>query len=212
VLARIAPELGKYFLMLLAFHLLTSVFVLLLDYYQSPNIVAAYGITMQMITLILTFSSIWLTSSFPSMAAQKTNNNKAKLKGIFYSVVSRCMIVLALGMVMLLTIGNPILSLIGSKVQLLPIEILRTIVIVIAVEYFIFTLIGQLLVSQSRMKFTYYSAIGALFISLSALLLLEFGYGIAEMFEVRIIIFLVIISTPIFISVKDIFNIKKGIP
>jgi O-antigen/teichoic acid export membrane protein len=212
VLARIGPELGKYFLMLFAFHLLTSVFILMLDYYQSPNVVAAYGITMQMITLILTFSNIWLTSSFPAMAAQKRNNNKTILKSLFYSVIYRSMSVLILGMVIVLTIGNPILSLIGSQVLLLPIEILQIVIVVIAVEYFIFTLIGQLLVSQSRMKFTYYSAIGALFISLSALFLLEFGYGITEMFQARIVIFLVIIAVPIVIDVKNIFNIKKISP
>lgn len=208
--ARIAPELGKYFFMLLAFHLLTSAFILMLSHYETAEIVASYGVTMQLITLVLTFSNIWLTSSFPKMAAQKVNKNNVILKKLFLSAASRGVGVLLSGMLVVALAGNFLLNLIDSQTLLLPMDILQVVMAVIAVEYIIFTLLGQLLVSQSMMRFTYYAAIGSAIISLTALSILELGYGISVMFIGRIIIFMVIIAVPIIKDTKMLFSPKVG--
>ncbi len=209
---RIGPELGKYFFMLLAFHLLTSAFVLMLNHYEEASVVASYGITMQLLTLVLTFSSIWLTSSFPIMAAQKGNNGSAILKQQFYSVAVRGIGVLLVGMLSIAFIGNALLDVIGSRILLLPMEILQILMVVIAVEYIIFTLLGQLLVSQSLMRFTNYSVIGSIAISLVALSLLELGYGITAMFIGRIIIFMLVIAFPIIQDTRRLFSPRvKGL-
>jgi len=206
LLQRIAPETGKYFLMLLAFHLLTSAFVLLLSHYESPSIVASYGITMQLVMLVLTFSNIWLISSFPQMAAERTNTDKSELKKQIQSVGVRGLGVLLIGMFVIANFGNVLLEFIDSKVYLLEWDTLKVILIVIAVEYFFFTLLGQLLVSQSKLRFTYFSTVGSIVIVLVAFTLFENGYDISSIFIGRICIFLLFMATPIVYDVRNVFR------
>jgi len=204
--ARIGSELGKYFFMLLSFHLLTSAFVLMLSHYEKASVVASYGITMQMITLVLTFANIWLTSSFPKMAALKGSEKNHKLKELFISVALRGISVLMLGMIAIALIGGFTLNFIGSQIELLSIDILYILMFSIATEYIVFTLLGQLLISQSIMRFTYYSIVGSFIISFTAFFLLELGYGVTVIFIARIIIFMTIISIPIIKDVTHLFN------
>lgn len=206
LLQRIAPETGKYFLMLLAFHLLTSAFILLLSYYESTNIVASYGITMQLIMLVLTFSNIWLTASFPQMSAERASTDKSKLRKQVWSVGVRGLGVLLIGMIAIATFGNSLLELIESKVYLLEWDTLKVVLIVIAVEYFFFTLLGQLLVSQSKLRFTYFSTVGSVVIVIVAFFLLESGYDISSIFIGRVFIFLLFMATPIVYDVRNVFH------
>lgn len=208
LLARIFPDLGKYFFLMLSWHLLTSMFVLMLSHYKNDNLVASYGITMQLVTMVIAFSNIWLTASFPKMAAEKTSIDKRALKILFMAVFVRGGMLLLLGMLSILLLGGGLLQLIDSQVLLLPTEVLFVILIVIAVEYFLFTLFGQLLVSQSLMNFTKFSVIGSFLISLLALLLLYNGYGIVEMFIGRFLLFCIVIAYPILRDTKLLFNNK----
>lgn len=207
---RVGPEIIKNFFMLLSYHLLMSSFILLLNHFKDEKTVASYGITMQLVGLVITFSNIWLTSSFPKMAAQKGKADLRDLNALFKSVLIRSLGVLFSGFVMLALLGDFMLDLIGAEVRLLQISVLVVVLFSIAVEYSTFTMFGQLLISQSKMRFIKYSVTGTVVITLSAFLLLQFGYGITEIFMARLILFLIVISIPVFIDSFKLLNPGKN--
>jgi len=207
---RVGPEMGKFFFMLLAFQLLTSVFVIMISFYEEARIVAAYGITMQLLTMILAFSNIWLTSSYPIMAAEKGNNDPAVLKEVFFSAVIRGLMLLLAGVIILIFTGDFFLGLIGSKVFLLPMDILLVVIFVVIVEY-VSSLMAQLLASQCHLRFAYYSISGSIIIGLTGFALLEYEYGVVAMFFSRLVIYVSVIMMPIVKDCVEVLSKKEGI-
>lgn len=203
LLTRITPELGKYFFMLLAFHLLTSAFILMLSHYEDAQMVASYGITMQLITLVLTFSNIWLTSSFPKMAALKGYKSVLPLRKLFFSWAFRSVSLVLLGLLSILFIANSGLNIIDSKVSVLPDNILHIVIVSVFIEYTLSTM-AQLLISQSILGFSYYSSIGAIVIAIVSFFLFQLGYGLIEVYEFRIALYVTIIGIPIMIGFNKI--------
>ncbi len=205
VLVRMAPEFGKNISMLLAYHLLMSAFILMIDHYQDDRTLAAYGVTMQVVTMVIAFSNIWLTSSFPKMAAEKHGDSK-RLRSLFISVITRSMGMLIFGMLMLVLFGDFALGLISAEISILPRELLLIVLSAVAIEYFFITMLGQLLISQSKMRFIKFTVLGSVVICLVSLILFGSGSGVADVFLARLILFLCIVSFPILSDSLEVFR------
>jgi len=199
---KIARDAAKMLVIMLSFQMLTSGFVLVLSAHLAPDVIGSYGLTMQLVGVVMTFSMIWSQCNFFEMAAKRQNNDAQGLRKIFYSGLARAAIVSSLGVLVILFAGSILLSLIGSKTVLLQQE---TLVVVLAVVLFEFMVaqLSQMTISQGDMRVAYFSLLAALLICTAAALMLAAGYSLNEVFVVRVCLYGCVVGIPIlFISNK----------
>lgn len=81
--------------------------------------IAAYGITMQIISILMGLAGVYFLSYLPKLAQYRANNNNFAIKQLYYKSVFVQLLIYVVGGTMFLFAGNWALSLIGSQTKLL---------------------------------------------------------------------------------------------
>lgn len=199
---KIARDAVKMLVIMVSFQMLSSGFVLVLSSHLSAGLIGSYGLTMQLVGVVMTFSMIWSQSNFFEMAAMRQNSDAQGLRNIFLGGLARAATVASLGMLAIFFAGSLLLSWIGSKTILLQPVILAVVLAVVLFEFLVAQL-SQMTISQGDMRVAYFSLLAALLICTAAILMLNAGYSLAEVFAVRLCLYACIVGIPIlFISNK----------
>lgn len=94
--------------------------IFFVSYFLSLNVVASYGLTIQVVSLIAGISQLYFHTYIPLLSKKRIENNKNDLskifgEGLFIMIVSYCL----MGILVVL-LGNKILLMISSNTLLLP--------------------------------------------------------------------------------------------
>lgn len=81
--------------------------------------IAAYGITMQIISILMGLAGVYFLSYLPKLAQYRANNNNFAIKQLYYKSVFVQLLIYVVGGTMFLFAGNWALLLIGSQTKLL---------------------------------------------------------------------------------------------
>lgn len=145
IVRRYVGETSKVFTAILAFHLLTSVFLLLLAAYQPNETVAAYGVAMQLFNLVLSFVSIWTFASFPRWAsAHSARAAWPELAG----VLARSIPALLLGLITAAALGPSLLLMWKGSQVMLSGAALWLLAAILLHEHIFFTIVAQFLLAR----------------------------------------------------------------
>lgn len=189
-------ETGSMLLIMVSFQLLTSAFVLLLSAYESPEILASFGLTMQLINIALSFSTIWMTSSFPMLASMRGN-----LKGVqvvFARASTKGLGLLVFVLLAIFFFAEPLLCMLGSQTSLLPIKQLFVVLCLGAIEGG-FAMVGSLLISQGRASYVATVSLAfSVFMMLGAFVLFSLGMGLLQILLYRMVLALLAYGVPLF--------------
>jgi len=158
VTSALFKDSSKMIVSIFSFHLLTSVFMLLIAAYQPVEVLAAYGLSMQVLTLVLGISGIWVAASFPRMA--KARGNQERLRVEFLSALKRTMPVLLLGMMTAVWLAPIVVEFIRGENVLLAAPLLGALALILFLEN-TFAIAANLL--QSQGKFSVVAAFSVLF-------------------------------------------------
>jgi len=188
---------SKMLVSVLSFHLLTSIFLLIIAAYQSTEMVAAYGLSMQVLSLVLGISGIWVAASFPRMAASK--GNKRMLRQEFFSAIKRTLPILMLGMLVAVWLAPIVVAMIKGENILLPSELLWLLAIMLMLEN-VFSIGANLLQSQGMFgRVAKYSFSFAILVIFGTLISFEWlGFGLLGVLVLRLGIGIVVYDSPIF--------------
>lgn len=197
-LRNIAKDAAKMFVIMVSYQLLTNGFVLVLSKYLSQQEIGSYGLTMQLIGVVMSLSMIWSQSNFFEMAATRQSGDTAVLRKIFLSGLVRALGVAFLGMVGVFLFASSFLVLLGSKTGLLQ-PLLLAVVSGSALLEFSLTQFSQLLIARGDMRVAYLSLLVAITVCGVAVFLLSAGYTLTTVFMARIIIFSSVIGIPVLI-------------
>jgi O-antigen/teichoic acid export membrane protein len=112
------------------------------SFYLDLNEIGSFGITLQLVTLLVTLSKLYLDTFFPKIVQYYSHNDFLSIKQIYKKGKWYFFTVFLLGGVTLLCLGNPFLQLIGSKTSLISSSLLAVFIL------FLFLDTQQLLASN----------------------------------------------------------------
>jgi O-antigen/teichoic acid export membrane protein len=207
-LRSIAKDASKMGVIMLSYQLLTNGFVLVLSKNLTHQEIGSYGLTMQLISVVMSLSMIWSQSNFFQMAATRQSGDNLALRKIFFNGFSRAMGVASLGILGLFILASPLLEILGSKTLLLQ-PILLTVVLGAAWIEFSLTQFSQLLIAMGDMRVAYLSLLTAVTICVSTIFLLSGGYSLFVVFIIRIISFCFFIGIPVLIISNKILRVSQ---
>lgn len=192
----IMRDASRMMMGVLSYHLLTSVFLLLISASLSEHTVAAYGVSFQVLSLILGIAGIWMNASFPRLAAGR--GNASLLRREFGSVLLRAVPVLSAGLMLAVWIGPWAIEAWRGENLMLPFPLLAMLATVLLLEN-IFSVGANLLQSQGQ-----YGAVAQfsfVFASLSLLgawvALLGLQWGLAAALGARLLVGILTYGWPI---------------
>lgn len=195
---KIAKDASKMLLIMVYYQLLTNGFVLVLSKYLDIHEIGSYGLTMQLVGVVMSLSMIWSQSSFFEMAAIQQSGDNRRLQSIFLSNLIRALGVSMVGMLAIFFLAPYTLTLWGAKTNLLePLE-LSVLLGCIWVEFGL-TQFSQMLIAKGDMRVAYYSFFAAIAICGSGLILLSKGYFLIYVLVSRLAWYVCIIGIPVLI-------------
>ncbi len=204
-LRSIAKDAAKMFLIMIYYQLLTNGFVLVLSKYLTHQEIGSYGLTMQLIGVVISLSMIWSQSNFFEMAATRQSGDTSALRQIFFAGLTRALVVAFLGMLGVFFVAQNALSMLGSKTNLPEPMMLAIILLAIWIEFGL-TQFSQMLIARGNMQVAYFSLFAAIVICISAMCLFSNNYTLTEVFIARIVLYLVFIGMPVLIMVNRVFR------
>lgn len=185
--AGIMRDASRMMVGMLSYHMLTSVFLLLISASLPQHMVAAYGVSLQLFTLVLGVAGIWMNASFPRLSASR--GDAVMLRRELVSLACRALPVLAVGLAMAVWLGPRVVQAWRGEALMLPGELLGLLAIMLFLENIFFTYGANLLQSQgkygavARLSFTF-----AAFSLLGAWVALQgFHWGLAAALGMRLL-------------------------
>lgn len=194
VVRGLLPDMGRMLLMMTAYQALTSVFIVLLSAYSTLALVASFGLTMQLVTIVVTFADTWMTALYPRLAAAR-GQGAGVLRRLAIPAMARGATFVVIGLMALLILGPWLMRQIGSQTNLLEGTVLAVLLLAIGTEY-LFSVMAQVPISQGDLRLAYFSAAAALAAVAAALALLSSGTSIADVFAARLIIYTAVCGIP----------------
>lgn len=208
-LSSIARDAAKMFLIMVYYQLLTNGFVLILSKYISHQEIGSYGLTMQLIGVVMSLSMIWSQSNFFEIAATRQSGDTSALRKIFISGLSRALGIALLGMLGVFFVAPIVLVILGSKTSLPAPMMLAIILVAIWVEFGL-TQFSQMLIARGDMRVAYFSLFTALVICGVAIFLLKYEFALFDVFAVRIVLYVLCIGVPVLLMVKTALKIENN--
>jgi len=194
VVRGLLPDMGRMLLIMTSYQALTSGFVVLLSAYCPLALVASFGLTMQLVTIVVLFADTWMTALYPRLAAAR-GQGAGVLRRLAIPAMARGATFVVIGLMALLTLGPWLMRQIGSQTNLLEGTVLAVVLLAIGAEY-LFSVVAQVPISQGDLRLAYFSAAAAFAAVAVALALLSSGTSIADMFAVRLIIYTAVCGLP----------------
>lgn len=192
----LGKDVSRMALIMLAYQLLTSGLILIFSNYESALFVASYGLTNQVIIIVISLTGFWIGAIYPQLAACHVTRDYGRLRKLFFGGCRKTIASLTSGLLLLMLLGGWAIDLFGSKTPILAGEILLILILTVWVEIIVGQF-AQLLLSQGDMRFAYFSLIGSIAICLVAIVLFSNGHTLIEVLLSRLILYFLIISLPI---------------
>ena len=120
ILNIIAPNATRVGVTALGGFLASRAGIFIASLYLPLSDIASYGITQQVIDILVSISIVWLTTFYPRITQFRVTNNQQGVKRLYLKSRIFCITVYAAGTAFLLLWGNDILLLIHSKTLFLP--------------------------------------------------------------------------------------------
>lgn len=98
------------------------------------KITGSYGLTLQAITLLVAVSSVWVAVKFPFINQLRAQGRLQEIAHLFRQRITLAMLTYLLGACVLLFFGRPVLTLLDTKTQFLPVPLLATMLIIYMLE------------------------------------------------------------------------------
>lgn len=209
IIRLLGKDVSQMVLIMLAYQLLTSGLLLIFSQYQTSTFVASYGLTNQVLIIIVSLTGFWIGAVYPEMAACHINKNYLLLRKLFWNGCKKSIITLSLGLILLWFMGGWAINLFGSKTSILSGEILFILILTVWIEI-IFGLFAQLLLSQGDLRFAYFSFIGSTVICLVAVLAFRAGYSVADILIIRLSLYFLCVSLPIIFMSQKYLLLQNG--
>jgi O-antigen/teichoic acid export membrane protein len=132
--------------------LVTRSSVLIGSLYLSLDIMASYGITFQIVTLISSVAYVYFSTYQPKITQYRVHENKKSIRILFIRGNIMLVLVFLLGGLALLFGGSWALEFIGSNTQLMPCYFILVMLLIYCLEA-IHTLSGSLLLTKNEVPF-----------------------------------------------------------
>lgn len=115
--------------------LITNSTTLMCSTYLGLEITATYGLSLQLLNIIGSFSSLLFSSYIPDITSSKIRNDFQRYNQIFSRAITVQWFIGLIGIICLIMIGPSVLSLIGSKAKLLPTDMLLLMGLILFLEW-----------------------------------------------------------------------------
>lgn len=135
--------------------------------------VGSYGTTMQMISLIMSLSTLWFSTFYPKMGLYRINGQTTDLKRVYIKSLLAMVGVFTICGTGLILVGPPLLKLIGSKTQLLP-EAMIFVMLIFAILESNYGIANAFILSGNEVPYMKSSIITGIFSASLLLILLKF--------------------------------------
>jgi O-antigen/teichoic acid export membrane protein len=135
--------------------------------------VGSYGTTMQMISLIMSLSTLWFSTFYPKMGLYRINGKTDDLKRVYLKSLLAMMGVFIICGSGLILVGPPLLKFIGSKTQLLP-EVMIFVMLIFAILESNYGIANAFILSGNEVPYMKSSIITGVFSASLLLILLKF--------------------------------------
>lgn len=188
-------DLSAALLTMVGYQILTSGFILTIGKSEDNSVVGSYGLTMQVITVVLTLASTWSIASFNDLAAAYKSDKKAELGRIFWNNLQKTGAFSLFGLLLCLLLAQPALEVLKAKTTLLPTVQLTALVIMVWIE-FMLGQFAQFLFACGDLRISYYSIIGSVVICGMAYLLLANECSLSLVFASRLVVYIILIGLP----------------
>ncbi len=208
-LRNISFDAAKMLLIMISYQILTNGFVLVLSTFLQQKEVGSYGLTMQLVGIVLSLSMIWSQSNFFEIASTRQGNDTDALRRIFFSGLKRALGVASLGLASILLFADPLLSLMQSKTSVLEAPLIIVVLAAVLVEFGC-TQFSQLLIARGDLRVAYLSLLASSSICASTTLLLYNGYSLALAFAMRMLLFSVFIGIPVCLLSFNMLRFQKS--
>lgn len=204
----IFSDMKKMFLNMLSYKLLTSVFFIILSLNISVEVLASYGLTFQVYTYILSFSTILITANIPFFASLYSRSEYNLLKTIYIKKVFLVFILFIISSFMLINFFPLIDSYFQFTTSILNTNELKSFLFFISIELII-TLVTTYLLISNKLIYIYYSLIATIsIVSLTYVCLKYLNFSLTDILYLRgVISFNIILIPSLIIMIK----LNKGI-
>jgi O-antigen/teichoic acid export membrane protein len=169
-----APNAIKIGITTLGWFLTTKIIILVAPLLSiTLPTVGSYGTTMQMISLIMSLSTLWFSTFYPKMGLYRINGKTDDLKRVYLKSLLAMIGVFILCGSGLILVGPPLLKFIGSKTQLLP-EAMIFVMLVFAILESNYGIANAFILSGNEVPYMKSSIITGIFSASLLLILLKF--------------------------------------
>jgi O-antigen/teichoic acid export membrane protein len=122
LLKRLWPNAKKFGLMAIAGYLVSQANMMIASHILPVEQMAAYGLSVQVVTFLVNFSYLWLSVKWPQITVLRTQGAIDSMSRLFARRLALVVFTFLMGACGLLLLGGPLLKLIGAKSNLLPPE------------------------------------------------------------------------------------------
>jgi len=173
IFTQILPSSSRYGIVSIGVFLSTRAITLLCSYYLGLNATASYGLSMQLIDFMGSFSQLLFHSYSPLIVSSRIGNDKKRVLSLLSITVSFQLIVGFLGITGLIFFNRLLLNLIGSNAVLLSRNMLLVLGGVLLFEWNSSIFVNFIMTSNS-IPFAKSSIISGVLITLTTFILLRF--------------------------------------
>jgi O-antigen/teichoic acid export membrane protein len=193
---KIWSEIGSTSIGMISAQLLTSGYLIILANHYTPQIIASYGLLLQLTTVVISFSTIWFPSAIYSITGQAKYIDKKNILSTIKKAVGTAISLCVLGLVFLFFFGPMLLKLLSAKTTF-PANITILIVLINIIIDLFSSLLAQVLMSQSKMIINPISFLNSCLISTASIIVLKyFNVKFDQIIVIRIFITLVFVTIP----------------
>lgn len=122
LLKKLWPNAKKFGLMALSGYLVSQANMMIGSHHLSVEQLAAYGVTVQVVTFLVSFSYLWLNVKWPQITILRAQGELEKMSRLFARRLALVVVTFLLGALGVLLVGPTFLTLIHAKSSLLPWE------------------------------------------------------------------------------------------
>lgn len=191
IVRSMVPDATRMLLMLVSYQCLTSGYIVVLGAYLPMSVVASYGVTAQLIYLVVALSNSWSVAGFPMLAA--SSGNPAVLRSIFQPRFVRSTVLASIAMTLIASFGPVFMEVIGSKTPLLDRWLITILAATVLIE-FVVSQFTYLLLSRGVHSIAAWNAVSAVCSVGLAALLVHFGYSLEVVIGTRLLLFLLVVG------------------
>jgi O-antigen/teichoic acid export membrane protein len=124
IMKKMTPNAVRIGITTIGAFLIGKAIILIIPFYMSLSDVASYGLTKQMIDLIIALGGIWFATFYPKITLHRVNEEMDHVKRMYIKGKLCLIAIFLICGVGLMVVGDPLLTLIHSKTHLLPVSMI----------------------------------------------------------------------------------------